>query len=361
MKKYRIFLASSAELDRDKELFEIFVSKKNKEWHNKGVFLELLTWKDFVDAISETRLQDDYNDAIRSSDIFIVLFHTNLGRYTNEEFEIAYNQFKKSGRKRPLIFTYFKDESDQSIDKGIDDFKNKLDKLGHFYTLYKNNEDLNHKFDVQLDKLVDEGAIKFNTLNWVKIYKYVALFLVLPVILLISVYYYIVNSQPFNMTVRVKENNPIPGLPYSEGILKLTYGDKTETMEIKEEGIFKQLHAKYYDEKVKLGFSSKGYVPVDTFVTAEKYLELAIYRDNSLGKIFGIVQDEYGKAISSATISIDELKTDSDSNGRYILEIPRERQAEEQRIRVYKNGFENWDKTLPIIQNVEIPIVLKKE
>ena len=164
MKKYTLFLASSAELDEDKLLLENFISKKNKEWHRHKVFLELLTWKDFIDYISNERTQEGYNKAIRKSDIFIVLFHTKMGRYTNEEFEEAYQQFKKSKGKKPLIFTYFKDDGSQPIE-AIEEFKVKLDKLGHFYALYKNNEDLNYKFDVQLDRLANENFIKWDTFN----------------------------------------------------------------------------------------------------------------------------------------------------------------------------------------------------
>ncbi len=40
-------------------------------------------------------------------------------------------------------------------------FKKKLGVLGHFYTVYKNIEDLQLKFGQQLDKLADSGFIEF--------------------------------------------------------------------------------------------------------------------------------------------------------------------------------------------------------
>jgi hypothetical protein len=36
MKTIKIFLASSNELKRDREQFEIEINRKNKAWHNKG-------------------------------------------------------------------------------------------------------------------------------------------------------------------------------------------------------------------------------------------------------------------------------------------------------------------------------------
>jgi len=74
----RIFLASSQELKADREQFEIFINRKNKEWVSKGVFLELVIWEDFVDAMSQTRLQDEYNKVIRECDLFVMLVATRV-------------------------------------------------------------------------------------------------------------------------------------------------------------------------------------------------------------------------------------------------------------------------------------------
>ena len=165
MKKKKIFLGSSSELKDDRQQFEIFINRKNKEWYNKGVFLELIVWEDFLDAFSQTRLQDEYNNAIRESDIFLMLYFTKVGKYTEEEFEIAFGQFKSTNK--PFIFTYFKDAeiSTGSLDKGmlsLLNFKEKLSELGHFYTTYNNIDQLQLKFNQQLEKLVANGFIEFN-------------------------------------------------------------------------------------------------------------------------------------------------------------------------------------------------------
>jgi hypothetical protein len=103
----KLFLASSSELKEDRKEFEIFIGRKNKDWVSRGGFLELIVWEDFLDAMSKTRLQDEYNEAIRQCDVFIMLFCTKVGQYTEEEFETAFGQFKATNK--PLIFTYFKD------------------------------------------------------------------------------------------------------------------------------------------------------------------------------------------------------------------------------------------------------------
>jgi hypothetical protein len=156
-KTVKIFLASSSELKDDREKFEIFINRKNKEYINKGVFLELVLWEDFIDAMSATRLQDEYNKAITDCDIFVSLFHTKVGKYTEEEFLKALETFKANGKLR--IYTYFKDAPINPSEINEDDilsllnFKKKLKNLGHFYTIYANIDELKHKFGEQLIKL----------------------------------------------------------------------------------------------------------------------------------------------------------------------------------------------------------------
>ncbi|WP_295435393.1 toll/interleukin-1 receptor domain-containing protein [uncultured Thiodictyon sp.] len=161
----KLFLASSAELKEDRRDFEVFINRKNKDWGARGVSLELVIWEDFLDAVSQTRLQDEYNREIRRCDLFVILCWTKVGRYTQEEFETAFAQFKAANR--PFIFTYFKDApiSTGSADKqdlmSLWAFQERLDALGHFYTRYKTSDALQLHFSGQLDKLVANGFIAF--------------------------------------------------------------------------------------------------------------------------------------------------------------------------------------------------------
>ena len=163
MKKTRLFLASSSELLDDRNKFEIFINRKNKEWYKKGIFLELIIWEDFLDIMSQTRLQDEYNKAIVGCDVFVMLFCTKAGKYTDEEFEKAFQQFKKTNK--PVIFTYFKDAPITTGSANLDDltslraFQKKLNELGHYQNVYKNTEGLLLDFNGQLEKMLAEGII----------------------------------------------------------------------------------------------------------------------------------------------------------------------------------------------------------
>lgn len=162
LKTVEIFLASSSELEKDRKEVEIWINRENKKLIKKGIFLQLNLWEDFLDAMSKTRLQDEYNKAVAQSDIVLCLFATKVGKYTREEFEIAYAHFKKLG-KPAYIYTYFKDvnissSSDMNSVKeflNMKQFQEKLNELGHFYTSYKSTEDLNRQLKTQLDTIID--------------------------------------------------------------------------------------------------------------------------------------------------------------------------------------------------------------
>jgi len=154
----KIFLASSSELQEEREKFEIFIYRKCREYRNEGIFLDLIIWEDFIDAISQTRLQDEYNKAIAECDIFVSLFFTKVGKYTEEEFLKAWETFSANGK--PLIYTYIKDASIQTGAIREDDimslfsFKKKLGEAGHYPTKYTGIDNLQNHFGGQLTKIL---------------------------------------------------------------------------------------------------------------------------------------------------------------------------------------------------------------
>jgi tetratricopeptide (TPR) repeat protein len=164
MKTTRLFLASSSELMDDRKEFEIFIQRKNKDWYKKGIFIELIIWEDFLEPVAQTRLQNEYNKEIAGCDLFVMLYFTKVGKFSEEEFDVAYEQFKSSGK--PLIYPYFKEVDKATVADNPDDFKSlcafqeKLQKLGDYQRVYKNIDELKFKFNQQLDKLFDSGFIK---------------------------------------------------------------------------------------------------------------------------------------------------------------------------------------------------------
>jgi len=172
----KIFIASSAELEQDRKAFRELLSVENDRLHYKGVYLELVQWEYFFNAISQNSKQDDYNEKLKECDIVICLFYTKAGKYTQLEFDTALKQFNDTGA--PLIYTYFKEpestntaqpvinnvpETDPVAEQCRQDlisFKKRLGDIGHFYTRYINIDSLKLQFLQQLDILQDKGFPK---------------------------------------------------------------------------------------------------------------------------------------------------------------------------------------------------------
>lgn len=162
----RIFLASSAELEEHRREFRQFIADQNDlpTWKQRGIRFEVVRWEHFIDAMSDTRLQDEYNKAVASCDVFVMLYRTKVGKYTAEEFETAFERFKNTGR--PKLYTYLHrtavdlDTIDLEDVISLKAFQGKLKTLGHFQTGYANHDQLCRHFGDQLAQLDGTGYLR---------------------------------------------------------------------------------------------------------------------------------------------------------------------------------------------------------
>jgi internalin A len=157
----RIFLASSQELREDRDAFDLYFRQQNDRLRDDGLYLEIVRWENFLDAMSNTRLQDEYNEAVRSCDVFVSLFFTKTGRFTEEEFNVAHAAFTERGK--PRIYTFFKNANVRMGEIGDEvltllGFKKKLADHGHFHTTYNDIEHLKRQFRDQIDELLESGV-----------------------------------------------------------------------------------------------------------------------------------------------------------------------------------------------------------
>ena len=158
MRKFNIFLASSSELRADRDAFDLHFRQLNDQFLEKGIYLTINRWENFLDAMAPTGLQEQYNQAVRASDVFVGLFGSKAGKYTEQEFDAAFGQFLTNGQ--PYVYTYFKATQVNAANAPREDvlslwaFQDKLKALGHYQTHYENIEDLKLQFRAQLDKLL---------------------------------------------------------------------------------------------------------------------------------------------------------------------------------------------------------------
>jgi hypothetical protein len=90
------------------------------------------------------------------------LFFTKAGKFTDEEFDAAWGQFKVGGK--PTIFTYFKDAEIKTGSArrqdltSLWDFQDKLEEVGHYPASYRSTEDVKLQFGDQLKRLMESGG-----------------------------------------------------------------------------------------------------------------------------------------------------------------------------------------------------------
>ncbi len=344
MKKIHVFLASSAELENDKNQIEYLLNRKNAEWHDKGIGFKLFTWYNFMKTLTSERTLEEYKHFVCSSDICIFIVQNKIGHNTNEEFEHAHQAFLtcKDQIKRPRIITYFKTVNDEQDEILL--FKKKIQDLGYFCDDFETMDEFIMKIDRQLNKIEKEGLIfKKKPINYMKISKRTIYYFILPLIILLLTYFTYKYFQPTDLMVSINEPEPIPGMQFTFGKLSLSYGDHTEQLGVKKSAVFKNIPAKYKFTKMQLRFTAFGYSTIDTVVNSGSLVELNIRRDNTFAIVFGTVKDEKKQPIKDVQIKLKDIQTKSDENGRFRIEIPISKQAEEQRITAYKEGYELFD------------------
>ena len=156
MKTIRIFLASSEEMDYDRMVFGNLVRRLDDVYEKRGIRLKLFEWEDYDSAFNDRRKQDEYNDNVRNSDIFLALFHKKAGQFTVEEFDVASEAFKE--KASPKVYTYLKDlKPGEEASPELEEFKHRLfDEMGHYWCRYDNRDSLQFQFVMQL-QLVETG------------------------------------------------------------------------------------------------------------------------------------------------------------------------------------------------------------
>ena len=136
MTTIHIFLGSSLEeLRLDREALGNYVRQLNDIYMDRGVYIKLYECEYENAAMVDGRKQEEYNEEIRHSDIFLVLLYNKAGKYTVEEFQTAYRQFQAAGA--PAILTCFRQGEGYAPEQSVLDFMNALDEqLGHYFKKY---------------------------------------------------------------------------------------------------------------------------------------------------------------------------------------------------------------------------------
>ena len=158
MKTIKIFLASSDELKPDRDAFGNLVRRLDKIYEKRGVRIDLFEWEDYDAAYNNVPKQDEYDEQVRASDMFLALFHIKGGKFTIREFNVATEEFRNHAS--PKVFVYCKDlQPGEKESAELADFKRVLyQELGHYWCRYGNSDTMQLHFVMQL-QLVENSRM----------------------------------------------------------------------------------------------------------------------------------------------------------------------------------------------------------
>ncbi|MDR2948090.1 MAG: hypothetical protein LBV71_02680 [Prevotella sp.] len=176
-------------------------------------------------------------------------------------------------------------------------------------------------------------------------------------------------TQPFTLSIQThgwkgKKHRPLEGV----GTLEIVLGDKTEKAEISRNGeaIFKNVDHKYNKTSVLVRLlDTRGelyYVSDSTvFINKNKinYVQIGL---KGIDELQGIIIDNIsGDGLGQATVELAGVETTTDEKGRFRLSIPITKQEKKQEIYVYKEGYTTYRAMVPMGNENECRIVLKRK
>ena len=137
MKKIKIFLGSSIkEFKIERMELENFIYKTSREIFEKNynIQIEPLLCENLDNHLRRGGTQNTINEKyVLESDMCFFIFFTRAGEFTQQEFEAAFEKFRKDGK--PKIYIYFKNLQDgEKAEDSVREFMEKIDnELSHYH------------------------------------------------------------------------------------------------------------------------------------------------------------------------------------------------------------------------------------
>jgi len=106
-RRVKVFLVSSGELKPERDQIEKLVSQMNRRLLDRGFFIDLVLWEDQLQSFRRDRAQDGFNERLLECEVVICLFFKRVGRFSEEEFRLAFERLR-AGQNPHYLFVYFK-------------------------------------------------------------------------------------------------------------------------------------------------------------------------------------------------------------------------------------------------------------
>jgi len=146
----RFFIASSNELIDLRETTDRLIRKKNDEIVDKGLYYNVERWEDKIGSFNFDGFQERINATLKECDVLIALFGETAGKFTIQEFELAFELFSKR-KTDQQIFVYFTKSTNR--DSTVEDLREAIRKAGQPYFEFDHEARYELHFGKQIEHL----------------------------------------------------------------------------------------------------------------------------------------------------------------------------------------------------------------
>ena len=270
----------------------------------------------------------------------------------SEEQIVEIHQFIKILNDKKLVEVKIR----SSVNQSLKSIENKANEIIRITT----------KTQLTVDELktIVEKIKRQNRINHIIIYT-------LSVCLLVAgafAVYKLIN-QPFTATIKVygwenEQHNPLNG----KGAIILTLGDKTEKAEINRQGeaIFKGILPEYNGKSVTVDITDtegEPYYLTNSIIKIQKNNTTKVQiLLRGLEKLQGTVFDDIsGEGLPDVLVTLAGISTTTDEKGNFTIEIPIEKQRQEQEIEISKEDYKSKRQTVPMAGEHKYRTILERK
>lgn len=155
----KMFFAGSTELETERNIFNGAIVRQQTRWRDKNINILGYSYQNFTHEVAEKGHQEKYNNFIQSdTDAIFFVLNGNIGEYTQKEFNLAMQAFKKYGK--PKIFIY--SNSCDSQNESVETLRKVITEQKQYWQNYTDNTNLKLLIENDMSRVIEDLYEKKN-------------------------------------------------------------------------------------------------------------------------------------------------------------------------------------------------------
>lgn len=152
-KEINFFFSGSKSLETERNIYTGAVVRLQTKWKDKGLFIYGHSYQSFEREVVDGGHQAKYDDFIQNcTDAIFFVLNGNVGGYTDKEFRLAMEAFKKKGTPKIFLYSKINDISDSSVEK----LRKSINEEKQYWQDYKDNTHLKLLIESDMTEVIEK-------------------------------------------------------------------------------------------------------------------------------------------------------------------------------------------------------------